>query len=502
MWNRTVATTAAVIALIAASCGHKAEVGTSGTVPEVPAEAVTESIEIESPSDVADLVPIAPPRDIATEAATAAPEPDPRWPAMLADARDSVIAGQCERAVELFDELLADDAWVATSSVVNQVRSERSGCADLLAVGDHASGAADTMTAYLQFLDQHPDTPLATIVVSEIRQLFQTAGSEAISADSCDAIDGDFDLFAAPTTDVVLACASAYGPAGHVANASALATEVLNTTEDVNAIQSARRILLQDPSTCVDLANGVEFVDPAERPDTHAALLQSCMKTAAGELDQLALLQITFLVDLPQHDAAATIEAEMIENVAACDLLSVMENLPTFSDRRDLIATKTFECAQFASFVGDIDAAIDRYESFLDQAADDPRFSEAEAGLARNLIAEAKLGVTSEFERPARSGNSGGGHAQLLFSNDTVYDQRVIIVGPESRIVTVEASSVSSTYAQRPTGCRTDVPSVTIELVPGTYEVMIYDDVAAPEIGTWTLESGTEYGWCAFYVRA
>ena len=497
MWNKRAATTAAVIALVAASCGSEAGVETTGTVPEVPAESVTESIEIESPSEVADLVPIAPPTDIAT-----ATEPDPRWPTLLADARDSMIAGQCERAVELFDELLEDDAWIASSSVVNQVRSERSGCADLLAARDQASGAADTMTAYVRLLDQHPDTPLESIVVSEIRQLFQTAGSNALSVDSCDAIAGDFDMFAAPTTEVVLACASAYGSAGHVANASALATEVLRTTKDATANQSARRILLQDPSTCVDLANGIEVVDPTKRPNIHAALLRSCMKKAADDPEQLALLQITFLVDLPQHDAAATVEAEMIDNVAACDLLPVMESLPTFSERRDLIVTKTFECAQFASFVGDIATAIDGYESFLDLAPDDPRAAAAEAGLAQNMIAEAKLGVTNEFERPARSGNSGGGHAQLLYSNDTVYDQHIIIVGPESHIVTVEASSVSSTYAQRPTGCRTDVPSVTIELIPGTYEVMVYDDVAAPEIGTWTLESGTEYGWCAFYVRS
>ena len=382
------------------------------------------------------------------------------------------------------------------------MRSERNDCTDLLTIQTRSSGAVEAMTDYVQFLNERPDTSLDVVVVAEIRQLYQTAGVDAFSVDSCDAIDDDFELFGTPTASVMLACASAYRVAGRLADAAALAADVLPVADDQAAIDTAVDILVQDPTMCVGLANGVQMVDPANDPDTHAALLQSCMKAAADNPEQLALLQMTFLVDLPQHDAAATIEAEMIENVAACDLLPVMENLPTFSDRRDLVATKTFECAQFASFIGDIDTAIDRYESFLDQAPDDPRVSEAEAGLARNLIAEAKLGVTSEFERPARSGNSGGGHAQLLFSNDTVYDQHLIIVGPESRIVTIEASSVSSTYAQRPTDCRTDVPTVTIELVPGTYEVMVYDDVAAPEIGTWTLESGTEYGWCAFYVRA
>lgn len=507
MWNRKSATTVAVIALLAASCGSESGVDTAGTVPETAGDAAAESIATESPSEAPDLEPIAPPSDIETDIApdtepTAAPEADPRWSAVLADARGSMIAGQCEQAISLFDELLDDDAWVATSSVVAQVRSERSGCADLVAIRARTSGAADTMAAYVRFLDQHPASPLGTIVVSEIRALYQSAGSDALSVATCKAVDGEFDLFGAPTADVTLACATEYASIGRVDDASALAAEIFRTAEDQPTRATARSILLQDPSTCTDLANGNSIVDPTQRPGMHASLLQPCMTAAADDPEQLARLQVAFLVDLPQHEAAATVEAALIDNPAACDLLPAMQSMPAFTARADLIVTKTFECAQFASFVGDIQSAIDGYESFLDLAPDDARAPAAVAGLAQNLIAEARQGVTTDMPRPQRSGSSGGGHAQLLFSNDTVYDQHVVVVGPEARIVTVEASSVSSTYAQRPNACRTDVPTVTIGLQPGTYEVMVYDDVAAPEIGSWTLESGAEYGWCAFYVRA
>jgi hypothetical protein len=192
----------------------------------------------------------------------------------------------------------------------------------------------------------------------------------------------------------------------------------------------------------------------------------------------------------------------LIDNIAACDHLGEIRGSDVLAAREGLVATKTFACAQVADYVGEVDRAIELFRWFLDHAGSDPRVGEAEAGLARNLIARARAGDNSVIERPERTGGSGGGHAQLVFSNDTRYEQQIVVTGPETRMVTVEASATSEAYAERPGGCRTDVPSVTIDLAPGTYEIMIFDDVARPDVGTWDLGAGARYGWCAFYVLA
>ena len=106
MWSRTVATTTAVIALIAASCGSGAGVDTTGTVPSRPEAIATESLE----GDIApraEPIPSAAETETETDTAPTAPAPDPRWARLLADARSSMIAGHCDQAIGLFDELLA-----------------------------------------------------------------------------------------------------------------------------------------------------------------------------------------------------------------------------------------------------------------------------------------------------------------------------------------------------------------------------------------------------------
>lgn len=508
MW-KTTATAVATIALLTTSCGSPQGVETARTVPDGVDEPSVENLA-EPPPPAPAQAPatgstpdgsafdVEPPT---TEPAPAPPEPDPRWTAVLADARSAMIAGRCDTAIPLFDELIGDADWMATSSVVGQVRSERADCARFVHISSGSTDATDTMTAYLHFLSERPDTPLRVVAVTQIRQLYQQAGAAALGVDSCDAIDGDFSLLSEPgATEVALTCSASFAAAGRDRAAVAIATDVLRSADDAATVQQASDILVRDPSTCEGLGGGVDIVDPAERPDAHARLLRSCMSSTGDDLVQLALLQTRFIVDLPQHDAVAEVEAALIENVAACDHLGWMRQTPAFRD--DLVLTATFECAQFASFVGETRDAIARYQWFLDHAADDPRVVDAEAGLAHNLIADARQGRNTPIDRPLRTGSSGGSHAQLRYSNDTVFDQHVVIVGPETRIVTAPASPTSATYSTPPLGCRTDVPTVTIELTPGTYDVMVYDDVAPPELGTWTLESGAEYGWCSYYVAA
>jgi len=94
----------------------------------------------------------------------------------------------------------------------------------------------------------------------------------------------------------------------------------------------------------------------------------------------------------------------------------------------------------------------------------------------------------------------GGGVTRLIIRNDAESDLDVVLTGPETRFLTVEGSPTSWTYAEPPWDCRVDVPVLTIDLIPGVYEVMFerYGDPIS--VGTWDLRSGAIYDFCLYLV--
>jgi hypothetical protein len=223
--------------------------------------------------------------------------------------------------------------------------------------------------------------------------------------------------------------------------------------------------------------------------------------TAAPEqAEQLAGLQLAFLVDQPTHPQAAAVAAALSSNFGACALRDLIRGSVTAPEGEALYIDTTFTCAQFADFVGDTSGAVELYEEFIAVAPSDARVPEAQTKLARNMIADARAADAEEFDAVEPSGSSGSDLAQLVLWNDTAYEQQLVITGPETRFVTVPASPTSPTYATPPLSCATDVPSVTLDLAPGTYDLLVSDEVDTM-VGTWQLDQGTAYEWCVFYVR-
>ncbi len=504
--HTTTAAIAAAIALVAASCGSGSDVR---TIPHAQGDefvAVTDdepanadrparpNIGDGSVDDRRDATTSSAPEPGATE------QPEQGRPVeVLAELDAALRLGDCATAIARVDALLAEPDWQATDRDVARLLIQRDDCARFLEL-TAAPPSPETLTSFVQFRAARPAGSLVGSVERAVRQLYGDHGTALLSVDSCTALDGQFTLLSdPPATAAMAACATAFSLAGRSAEAISLANDVIALADDTAAIDLAIEIVAAVPETCGRLTAGGAIVDPAAWPDQHARLLLGCMDEAAGrnDLDSLARLQIAFLSDLPDHAAAGDVSTAMLDNVGACAHLAelVPPGVPS-----DVMVSKLFSCAQFADFVGDRDRAIELYRSFLAAHPDDPRAPEATAGLARNLIARARAGDTAPFERPARSGSTGDRHAALDYSNDTPYDQQIVLSGPDARIITVPASPTSVIYDTAPRECRSDVPTVTIDVAPGTYDIMISDDVTDPEIGTWTLAAGAEYGWCSWYV--
>ena len=216
----------------------------------------------------------------------------------------------------------------------------------------------------------------------------------------------------------------------------------------------------------------------------------------------LAELQIAFLATFPGHPDAPAVELALIGNYAACDHLEQLRSDSNIAARVGFIPTIMLTCAQTAEFFQDFDAAIERYQWFIDNAPADERVVAARDGLARSLIAEAEQGGAGSLPQPTDTGGTGSTLASVAIYNDSPEELRVVMSGPESRIEYLVASATSSEYdLVGPLSCRTDVPRLELQVPAGDYRVLVEATGGGidPFTGTWTLGSGDAYSSC-FYI--
>ena len=451
--------------------------------------------------------------EITTGATDPAPGDDPRS-AVFTDAHDAYVDGRCADAVAGFDELLADSEWVATSSSADAALAEQAECNALLDIASDTAAPSSVLADYLTFLADRPGTPLKHAVLAAISELYATAGLATLTEQTCDAIDGDVNVLrATDAAGALLGCADVYLAAGRSEDAAVLAVDAISRTTDAATTTRAVDIVTGTPGMCAALAglpaeanvndDALDTVEASlsDSPTTHAVILQACMVVGADDAELLAGLQMRYLVDLPLDPGSAAVEAALIENAAACGALEAMRTIDELAGREGFLASKTLKCAQFAHYVGDRAMAIELYQWFLDNTEGDERTSIAEAGLAWNRIAAARDNGITEWSAPLRAGSSGGSFVRLIIRNDAWSELDVILTGPVTQFITVDESPDSIVYtSEGRDGCRLDVPSVTVDVPGGVYEVMFERNGLRIAVGTWDLRAGSMYDFCLYLV--
>jgi hypothetical protein len=154
---------------------------------------------------------------------------------------------------------------------------------------------------------------------------------------------------------------------------------------------------------------------------------------------------------------------------------------------------------------GDDASAIDWYQWFLDHAPLDARATAARDGLARSLIHRAAGAGAGTLPTPQPTGRSGSAATRVVVYNDSPEQLRLVLSGPETRIEIIAASATSSVYSLvGPPTCRTDVPSLVLQLAPGEYKALVEATGGGVEefVGTWSLTKGAAYESCFFIVSS
>lgn len=95
---------------------------------------------------------------------------------------EAYLAGDCEKAIPSFDQVLESDSDL-NSDEAQKASAERQECADYqAAVGSQtARRYGEALLAYSQFQDNYPDSPLSGKVLDQARALFAEAAPDAVA---------------------------------------------------------------------------------------------------------------------------------------------------------------------------------------------------------------------------------------------------------------------------------------------------------------------------------
>lgn len=427
-------------------------------------------------------------------------------------AHRAYLAGDCTAAITEYDTLLGSSRLFDTARVEHRATTERTECTTLLAIDRVAElDPATGIEQFAAFVESHAGSPLNDIVDDHVAAVVQRDDASKIATEhNCDRFEAYrvLGLFAAnDVPPVQLWCAQTYAGAGRDADAYALAVAILGAPAGGEVLTGAVAVALRSRAACTDVDRLMELGGLDQRADELAGFLEGCMSAAwaDGDIPGLTDLQITFLAVLPLHADTPTIEAALIGNPSACDHLDELQADATIAARPGFMPTLMLACAQTAEGMQDYQAAIERFQWFVDNYPLDPRLTAAQEGLARSLIADARQRGAGELPPPTPTGRSGSDLVSVVIFNDSPNELRIVLSGPESRIVNVAPSPTSSTYpVVGPLTCRTDVPTIELSVKPGDYQVLVdaIDGTVRPYAGAWSLGSGATYESCFFIVTS
>lgn len=190
-------------------------------------------------------------------------------------------------------------------------------------------------------------------------------------------------------------------------------------------------------------------------------------------------------------------------NDFACENALALRSNPMFAGQRDFLSGLLISCAGTLGQQGDLAGAQRLYDQFLADFPDDPRAAQVQRAVVDLMIQQARSAGASEIPAPIRTGDVESGTARVVIQNDSPEPLRLIIAGPETRMEEIDACvNCPSFPSQAPEACLELGPTVTYELAPGAYDVLVEaltGEAVRPFVGSWTLESGAYYT-CFFIV--
>ncbi|OGO19164.1 MAG: hypothetical protein A2Z14_06590 [Chloroflexi bacterium RBG_16_48_8] len=208
------------------------------------------------------------------------------------------------------------------------------------------------------------------------------------------------------------------------------------------------------------------------------------------------------LNDLIETGTEALADGRHCQAVMIFEALYAGGYLPEAESSIDLADT-LFNCGQEEFAAEKYDEAIAHFEALITNYPDSPLVGQAEAALVDARVAQMKVAGTGELPPPLESGWTTPGTSAVVISNDSPERLEFLFSGPDSKSFIMEPCETCINYMFSPIFCPEKGPSMTVSVVPGTYQVVVRaidDSSITPWSGTWELADGRQYFNCFFIV--
>lgn len=416
------------------------------------------------------------------------------------------LVGDCITALDEFGKIQGQQGGYG-----DRATDQISECTPIAAVqSQESTQPAVALVGYMEFAAANPNSPLITSIGSRVAALVQANSLETLATTASCAAVTDLESTALTTAASLdleafnVSCIGAYDRAGEADQAYSLAKEVL--AQDRPGDDTALAYLAASSLTCTELDVVATLPGVAAGPDTLAGLLLGCVSSAADREDGAGAAQAraAFVARFPDRPEAATLQADLLGDLAACAYADVVLTDVVRTTRPEFAANFLFGCGQLSEAAGNPAGAAAFFDRFLSQFPDEARAAEANSALARTLIASAKSQGAGELPPPSATGRAKRGTVDVIVQNASPDTLRIAVNGPQARVESLPPCTECTTYAVAgPVNCPENLPSLTLQLTPGTYDVLVEStdgSAVTPFVGSWDLVSGTRYESCFFIV--
>jgi len=226
---------------------------------------------------------------------------------------------------------------------------------------------------------------------------------------------------------------------------------------------------------------------------------------AQGDPESALKLMVEVLERYPNSIYAAWSLEEIRMRIEFCMVLDKIAPYPVILNHVEVYPQKLQECGSYFVEQKDYRRAVEAFESLMQSYPSHPGMEEVQKRMAEALIRLSKTSRTMSLRAPDGTGYGAEGSTKLVFQNDSPHPIRIVLYGPEIRIVEMDLCGGCGEYAiMGPVWCPGKGPKVEFELKPGEYEVFVEVTEGAQIVasaGDWVLGERNTYTTCYFVVN-
>jgi tetratricopeptide (TPR) repeat protein len=187
-----------------------------------------------------------------------------------------------------------------------------------------------------------------------------------------------------------------------------------------------------------------------------------------------------------------------------CASMTALVNQNLMADPTTQAPSLHFACGKQDEAQKDYAGALQHYNSVLNDYPNAAEARDAEAAIARTLVAQANETGAGKIPPPQPLGSSGNSSSIVKIRNSSPKVLRIVFSGPEPQFAELPPCPDCQVYSAPTRSCPQKGAEGTYTLKPGQYSVLVRaadDSSVTPFTGDWSMQRGKAYSSCFYLVR-